>query len=219
MTNVLATDSVREVPTFRVEDTNIDAAINLAEKFSAAILGVTVTLRKQFDMPTELPWKNVLLVFDPGLNNREALKRAIQSQLIDERESVDIMKFSGSEALAQPTLHVIENSIRPSSDTLGVRARSPYELGADECPYLNLRGYIIAFGQRHFGFRNYLDIRTQTWFPENLWREVVGDRVTENAGIGCWRPSYDKLCFSHGDANNIRPSIGARLVVNVPLRG
>ena len=196
---------------FKTEDTNLEEAIALSEKFSAKVLGNSVDLRKLFNLPAKLPWKNVLLVFDPGYDNRKAVEVAIKGQSLNEWEETDVMKYSESAKSAEPTLHIIENSITPTADTLGDQAKSPNQLNADGRLYIELRGYALAFGQRYFGFKDSLDEFTWTWCPKNRLR---GGGVA----LGGWRPYYRQVWFDWHGSDGVDPSGGARLAIPVQLK-
>lgn len=195
---------------FAASDTNLNEAIALSERFSKEVLGITVDLRKMFNLPTKLSWKNVMLVYDPGLNNRQAVELAISGLKLQEWEEENVMKYSGSARLAKPTLHIIENSTTPTADTLGDQAKSPYRLNEDGRIYLDLRNYALAFGQRFFGFKDYLDQDTWTWFPKNRLR---GGGVAR----GCWRPRYHGVRFCWYGSGRVGSDDGARLAIPVPL--
>lgn len=200
-----------ELANFNAEDTNLDEAIELCQKFTKEILGTDVDLRAMFNIPTNIPWKNVMLVFDPGLDNREAVEKAIVHQGIGKYEVGDVMEYLGSAGLDKPTLHLIENSITPTADTLGDQAKSPDQLNVDGRSYLDLRNYVLAFGQRYFGFKDYLDETTWTWFPNN---RLSGGEV---AG-GLWDPRCRKVWFRWCGFGYVRPDYGARLAIPVSLK-
>ncbi|MEK7609841.1 MAG: hypothetical protein AAB470_01820 [Patescibacteria group bacterium] len=150
--------------TFKAKQTNLDEIIPVTERFAKKFLGVTANLREMFDFPAELPWKDVLLAFDPGLDNHQVVEKALKSQRLSVYEESNVMEYKRSEAFSQPTLQIIENSIRPTEGTYG---QSSNQLNADGKPYLELRGYALAFGLRYFAFKDYLDLETWTWFPKN----------------------------------------------------
>lgn len=210
--SIIATSSAAPLGTclpapFKAEETNLAIAIASAERFSKEILGVTVDLRKQFAFPAELPWKDVLVVFDPGLTNREAVKRAIKGQNIVEWEETDVMRYSDSDASKTPTVHIIENSLRPTNDTMG---KSPNQLNEDGCLCLTLRGYALAFGLRYFMDKKYLDEQTWTWFPKNRLPDgcvAYGDWDSGDRGVG----------FGWCDPSSSNPGVGARAAIPVPL--
>jgi hypothetical protein len=198
---------------FKAADTNLDEIIPVTECFAKKVLGVTVNLRKQFDFPAELPWKNMLLVFDPGLNNREAIEKSLKGQKLKVYEESNVMEYSGSAALGQPTLQIIENSIRPTEDTLGNLAKSPDQLNIDSRPYLELRGYALAFGLRYSTSKDYLDPETWTWFPKN---RLPDGRVA----CGSWDPDvfYREVRFDWCGSGCVGSGDGARLAMSVPLK-
>ena len=51
---------------YKASETDLDYWLDQTQKFAAKHLGITIDLRKHFDIPAELPWKSVIPVFDPG---------------------------------------------------------------------------------------------------------------------------------------------------------
>jgi hypothetical protein len=192
---------------FKAVETNLDEIIPVTEHWAKKVLGVTVNLRKQYDIPAQLPWKSVLLLFDPKLNNRQAVQKSLKDQKLSVYEESNVMEYSGSEASSQPTLQILENSITPTQDTMGL---SPDQLDADGRPYLALRGYALAFSLRHFGFKDYLDPSTWTWFPKN---RLPRGRVA----FGDWGPDpyFHGVEFRWSGSGGSGPSLGARLAMPV----
>ncbi|MCX6716166.1 MAG: hypothetical protein NT077_04100 [Candidatus Taylorbacteria bacterium] len=195
---------------FKAEDTNLVEAIRSTESFARKYFGAEINqLAKTFAWPVELPWKNVMVIFDPGFDNRQAVERAIKDQGLAKWEEEDVMKYSGAAALPRPTFRIIENSIRPNEDTLGDKAKSPNQLNAGSRFYLDLRGYILAFGLVHFVSKDYLDSGTWTWFPRSRlpWGRVAAGR---------WDPDDSRILFRWSGSGNIDPYFGARLAIPVP---
>ena len=113
----------------------------------------------------------------------------------------------------KPTFKIIANSITPDADTLGDKAKFPDQLVADGRNYLRLRGYALAFGQRHFLHGDYLDPKTWTWFPK--------DRLPSGkVAFGCWFPGPDdrKVGFCWFRSGSCDPDYGARLAIPVSLK-
>ncbi|MDD5318195.1 MAG: hypothetical protein PHF79_00015 [Candidatus Pacebacteria bacterium] len=197
-------------PSFKVSETNLSEAIKQAEKFAKKILGVAggLDLKKKFGFPEDLPWQNVMVIYDPGtLNNRDAVQKAIKDQGIDEWEETDVMNYSGSEATGQPTLHIIENSLRPSLDTMN---KSPDMLMETGRIWLTLRRYALAFGLRYLVLKDYLDPETWTWCPNN--RLPSGD-----VARGGWRPYSSQVKFFRSSSSFRCSGVGARSAIPVPL--
>ena len=192
---------------FEATETNLDEIIPVTEHWAKKFLGVTVNLREQFDFPAKFPWKSVLLVLDPRLNNRQAVKKSLKGQKLGVYEESNVMEYSGSEASSQSTLHIIENSLSPTRDTMG---RTPDQLKADGRPYLGLRGYALAFGVHHFHSKNHLDPNTWTWFPDN--RLPSGE-----VACGYWSPlpSFRKVKFYWYWPDDSFGEFGARLAMPV----
>lgn len=167
-------------------------------------------LRKQFVIPESLPWKKVLVVFDPGsLTNRAAIEKVLKGLKLTVWEETDVMNYSCSEAFTAPTLHIIALSPTPDKDTMGL---SPNDLQKTGKSYLGLRGYALAFALHHSMTGEYLDPKeTFTWFPED---RLSGGEV---AG-GYWFPDDRRVRFSWSGADYRHAFSGARVAMSVSLR-
>jgi hypothetical protein len=202
-----AAESPVIVPTptlFKASETDLDFWLDQAQKFTAKHLGMTVDLRKQFAIPAEFPWQSVIPVFDPGnMTNRQMVKRVLKELGHEVYEETDVMKYSGSQACKEPTLHFIENSIRPNADTLG---KSPNDLRQTGKLYLRLRGYGLAFALYHFAKNDYLDPQTFTWFPE--------DRLSDgNVANGYWNPGGREVGFGWDGPDSRGSDSGGRVAI------
>jgi len=188
---------------------NLDWWLAKTEEFSKKHLGVEINLRERFAIPAELPWVSVIPVFDLGnLTNRDAVKKALKGLKLDVYEEVDVMKYAGSEASKEPTLHFIENSVRPDKDSMNL---SPDDLRATGNNYLRLRGYALALAVYHFATGEYLDPETFTWFPE--------DRLPDGrVAFGFWRPSDHRVRFSWSRPDARGSDGGARVAMPVSLK-
>ena len=196
-------------PVFKTSDTDLGWWIEKAEQFAKKHLGITVDLRKQFDIPAEVPWKSVIPVFCPGsFNNRHMVETALKGPGHAVYEESDVMKYSGSEASGQPTLHLIENSITPTASTMG---KSPDDLRQTGESYLRLRGYGFAFALHHFAMSKPLDPETFTWFPED---RLPDGRVAR----GDWDSGRRKVRFGWDGPDGRRSNGGARVAMPVSLK-
>lgn len=199
-----------QAPLFKVEYTNLAKAIADTEKFSWKVLGAKVNISQMFDLPKELPWKDVLVIYDPGLSNREAVEKALQSQKLAVYEESKVMEYSGSQANNQPTLRIIQNSLSPTENTLGSNAKSPDQLNTDGRNYLDLRGYTLAFGLRYFIHSDHLDSETWTLFPKNLL-------LSGGVARSYWNPRHGVM-FCWSGVDDVYHQCGARLSIDVPLK-
>jgi len=185
---------------------NLDWWIAKAEEFAALRLGVRVDLRKKFDIPTKFPWQRVIPVFDPGLTNRQMVKKALQGHNINVWEETDVNEYSGSVANAKPSLWFIENSVSPNSDTMNL---SPGYLRATGKSFISLRGYGLAFAVHYYATGECLDTETFTLFPENcLPDERIADAHSIGAGVK-FRKHHPLSCSDVG---------GARVAIQAPLK-
>ena len=204
-----ATPAIVPTPAlFKSSDTDLNFWIAKTEEFAKKYIGVEINLRERFAIPAELPWASVIPVFDPGgITNRGAVEKALKSLGLAVYEEVDVMNYSGSKANKEPTLHFIQNSLRPDDDTMGL---SPNQLVATNKNWLDLRGYALAFGVHHFATGEYLDPRTWTRFPNAR----LADGEVAN---GHWLPDNRRVKFDwyHSDYRN--EYRGARLAIRVPL--
>lgn len=196
---------------YKTADTDLDKWLDQAQKFTKKFLGVEVNLRQQFVIPETIPWPSALPVFDPGnLTNRDMVTKALKGQSLDVYEEVDVMKYAGSEANKEPTLHFIANSVRPDAWTLTSQGISPNQLLETGKPFLCLRGYGLAMALYHFAKSDYLDKKTLTWFPK--------DRLADGSvALGYCSPDSRQVLFpwtSPGSRNSIS---GARVAIPISL--
>jgi hypothetical protein len=194
---------------FKIADTDLDHWLDQTEKFAKKHLGITIDLRKRFAIPAELPWKSVIPVFDPGnMTNRQMVENALKGPGHDVWEETDVMKYDGSQASKEPTLHFIENSIRPNADTMNM---SPNQLRKTGKLYLRLRGYGLAFAVHKFATNKPLDPETFTWFPE--------DRLSDGyVAFGNWYPDDRQVGFSWSSPDGRDSGSGARVAMPIPLK-
>ena len=192
---------------FKTTGTDLDKWLDEAEKFAKDHLGVEVKLRKRFAIPKTLPWKSAIPVFDPGNLTNRAMFKLLNKLGLNPWEEMDVMQYSGSKASGAPTLHLIQNSVRPDEDTMGM---SPDQLVATQKSWIELRGYGLAFGLHHVVTNEYLDPQTFTWFPGNRLRSV---RVAR----GYWDAGARQVRFLWYYSFVLNPDGGARLAMSVPL--
>lgn len=179
------------------------------EEFSKRYLGAEINLRERFAIPAELPWGSIIPVFDPGsLTNRDMVKKALGGLNLGVYEETDVMKYAGSKAGEEPTLHFIENSVRPNEDTMNM---SPNQLRDTKKLFLRLRGYGLAMAVYHFATGEYLDPETFTWFPED---RLPGGRVA----FGDWDGSSSRVRFYWSYPDYRGSCCGARVAMPVSLK-
>lgn len=187
---------------------DLDWWLTKTEEFTKKFLGVEVDLRDRFAIPADLPWKSVIPVFEPGkLTNRKAVQKAIKDSGLAVWEEVDVMKYSGSEANNEPTLHFVQKSIRPDEDTMGM---SPDQLVVTGRNWLDLRGYTLAFSIYHFATGEYLDPQTFTWFPNT---RLSSGRVAS----GDWSPDDREVRFLSAGPGSRSDYGGSRLAIPATL--
>ncbi|MEK7644740.1 MAG: hypothetical protein AAB391_00240 [Patescibacteria group bacterium] len=197
-------------PSFAFADTNALKAIEEAEDFAEKHFGHRPDLRKQFTMPKVLPWKIVIAVYDPGtLTHRQAVEQALKAQpkLKSVYEERDLMDYKDAKASGKPTLRFVERSTQPTPDTMNLTAD---EMVATGRVFLDLRGYIIAFGMYHKVTGHFLDPKTWTRFPTS--------RLPDGGvASGYWFPGYSKVRFDWDYAGYRGSDIGGREAVNCAL--
>lgn len=196
-------------PTFKTTNTDLNWWLDKAEAFAKKHLRLKLGLRQQFTIPTELPWSSAIPIFDPGTHDNRGMIHLLKKLGHDPLEQKDVMRYSGAQKFGVPTLHLIENSIQPNADTMGL---SPDQLRATGKQFLRLRGYGLAMALYRFAKAEYLDPQTWTWFPEDriLAESIVAkggwDVINRQIEFDWEVPSYQK-----------NPNLGARLAISVPL--
>lgn len=200
---------------YKTAETDLNYWLNRCQEFAEKFFGVKVNLREMFMIPEEIPWASAIPVFDPGnLTNRDAVEKALKAQKFVVWEEADVMNYSGSIANAGPTLHFIQNSIEPDSDTLNQTPDQLVEAGKNlpaQAGWLSQRGYALAFGLHYFVTKKYLDRKTWTWFPVN---RLASGEVT----CGYWDPGDRRVKLGWDFPGYHDPNMGARRVMSVSLR-
>ncbi len=197
-------------PFFAFADTNASTALNEAEEFAEQFFGHRSELGKQFTMPETLLWKEVIAVYDPGtLTHRRSVDQALKSQpkLKGVYEERDLMDYKDAKATGKPTLRFIERSTQPTPDTMNLTAD---EMVATKRTFLDLRGYIIAFGMYHRATGHFIDPKTWTRFPTS---RLPGGGVAR----GYWNPDHSKVLFYWCLAGRRSSRIGGREAVECSL--
>lgn len=197
-------------PSFAFADTNALKAIKEAEDFAEKHFGHRPDLRKQFTMPKVLPWKIVIAVYDPGtLTHRQAVDQALKAQpkLKTVFEEQDLMDYKDAKASGKPTLRFIERSTQPTPDTMNLTAD---EMVATGRVFLDLRGYVIAFGMYHKVTGHFLDPETWTRFPTSRLPDG-------NVALGYWNPVCSEVCFYWRSAGCRVSDLGGREAVECAL--
>lgn len=192
---------------FETTDTDLDLQLKETETFAWTVLGVTVDLRETFVIPTEIPWKKVFAIFDPGLTNREMVGKALEGQGVDVYEEVDVANYYGAQSLGRQTLCLIAGTIPPDEETMGL---SPNHLLATGKPYLSLRNYGLAQAKQKFSKQAILDLETYTWFPEN---SLADGRVA----VGRCGSRSRQIRFRWNYPGRRYPISGARVAISCPL--
>jgi len=197
-----------DTPTlFLAGDTDLDQQLEETEAFAKAVLGEKISLRKTFSIPETIPWQKVFAIFDPGFTNREMVEKALKGQNIGVYEEIDVMNYYGAQSLGRQALWLINGSIRPDEDTMGL---SPNQLLATGKTYLGLRAYGLAQAKQKFLKQVLLDSKTYCWFPEN--------RLPDGSvAHGNWYPDPGEVRFRWLSPSNRYPSGGARVAITVPL--
>ena len=193
---------------FQTTDTDLDWWLEKDKAFAKKHLGADIDFRECFSIPTELPYRSVIPIFDPGnLTNRDMVTKALKSQGLDVYEEVNVMKYAGSVANKKPTLHLIENSVRPEAWTLTNPGTSPDQLLKTDKLFVRLRGYGLAMALYYFAKKDYLDPETWTWFPS----DCLADGHVASGG---WDPGSGQVrfdCFNPGHRYSFG---GARVAIS-----
>jgi len=180
------------------------------EDFAEKYFGKRIELMESFDLPTHLPWKRVLPIYDPGLTDREMIDKALKARDVAVYEETDVMKFTGARS-SGPRLGFIERTLRPTEATIGLPPKflKNWYAGRQTKP-LDRRAYGIATSLLHGVEKQFLDPETFTWFPENTL--PPDGRVA----YGYW--SDDEVRFYWGDPGDEDDYGGSREAIWVPLK-
>lgn len=196
---------------------SVEVLVEAAEEYASKVFGFKDRLADifQLEVVPELllgtAWVKVLAVFIPaGIDNRLAVDALIKAGFKKSAyEEVDVMKYDGSAASNKPQLLLIDFSIRPDLDTMGL---SPNSLVKTKKPWLNLKGYVVATGIHRQVTGKALDPETTTWFPE--------DRLPDSVRVanGYWHGDVQQVRFYWNTTGCENGDSGARLAIPVPLK-
>jgi len=215
MTEPLIRKSTSAVPVemagYPIEETDCFLWLDHMEQFAERCFGMKVALRKMFLFPSQLPWKQVLPIFKPGLTNREMVDKVFVSRkLITPYELVDVMKYSSSGASAS-RLYLTERSMKPTLATMGLPPKfaKHWFAGRQTAP-LNLCGYGIGTSLCYEIEKQFLDPETWTWFPENTLSGgdvAYGGCLPGLALVGflCFDSSYEDDDFGFREVICLKP--------------
>ncbi len=204
-----------ELPGYPIEETDCFTWLGHMEQFARGRFGVEVNLREQFPLPTRLPWKEVLPIFDPvGLTNRAMVDKALKAQELSVYEGTNLEEFT--EATAEVSrLYLIHRSPSPTPGTMGLPPKfaKQWFSGRPTAP-LHLRGYGIGNGLLYKVEKTFLDPRAKTasWFPGNIY--LQGGSVA----YGCYYPGDREVRFYGGDAGFEDASCGFREAIALCLK-
>ncbi len=187
--------------------------IEAMETYAKKAFGLEVKLAEMFNLSAipellvQVDWTSVLPVFFPAkFDNRQAVNSLVTAGRKKPYEEVDVMQYTGSAGSEKARLLLVENSPRPSPDTMG---QSPDSLVKSGGLWLPIPGYAIAQGLRYQLTHDYLDPETWTWFPN--------ERLPDGgSACGDWRPGSGDVWFSWGGSAGEYDDAGARLAIKVP---
>ncbi|MES2216438.1 MAG: hypothetical protein V4481_04035 [Patescibacteria group bacterium] len=195
---------------FGSRETNLQEAMGESEEFTQKFFGKSVSLKKSFLFPVELPFRQCLVIYDPGLPVDDLVNKALLGQDIRSLRKPDhLMRVKSQASLARPRVCVVERSLTPLTSTMG----KPSEyLGKPTERFMNARDYIVAFGLNFHFRKTYWDMDTWTVFSDHIFPEGrmgygTWFRAAERFGLGT---AYPEAC-SHG-------RYGARLRITVPSK-
>jgi len=201
-----------EMTGYSIEETDYFQWLDHMQKFADKHFGPWV-LREGFSHPTRLPWKNVLVIFDPGLTNREMVDKALKARNLGVFERMDVGTYEGAGALSTCRLQIIERSPTPTVATRGLPPKyAKHWFGGRVTRPLGLRAYGIGTSVLHSVEKQFLDpeAKTATFFPEN----VSGGCVA----YGCYGPYGSEVYFGYDDSDYEADRYGFREAIEVPLK-
>ena len=203
-----------EVAGYPIEETDCIVWLSHAEQFVEQYFGMKVNLREMFPLPTRLPWKQILPIFDPvELNNRQMVDKALKAQGLNVWEGTKVEEFTGATAGASK-LYLIERTAKPVPATMGLPPKYArhWFSGRQTLP-LHLRGYGIGTGLLYKVEKQFLDPQaaTASWFPENTFPAGGG------VAYGFYDPDYRKVHFLRSAAGDGDADYGFREAIVLSL--
>lgn len=192
----------------------VSIPLEAAESYTKKAFGLVVKLSEMFDFSKvaellgSVQWTKVLPVFIPqGVDNRRAVDSLVTVGFKKPYEEEDVMQYKGSEGSDKPRLYLVNWSVRPDVDTMGVSPNNLVKMGK---LWLPLKGYAIAQGLNYEVMSDYLDPETWNWFPGET---LPGGRSV----YGRWNPDDGVVRFYWGNSGYEFDCCGARLAIPVPL--
>lgn len=196
-----------ELTRYPIEETDCFEWLGHMEQFADQYFGSKVNLRKMFTLPTRLPWKEVLPVFDPaGLTNRQMVDKALKAQGLQVYEGTDVQALTGATAEVSK-LYLIERTAKPVPATMGLPPKyARHWFGGRQTLPLHLRGYGIGTGLLYKLEKKFLDhdATTASWFPENTFP------ADDHVAFGYYYPGRRMVYFSRGVAADEGANFGFR---------
>ncbi|MFA6459139.1 MAG: hypothetical protein WCV79_01950 [Candidatus Paceibacterota bacterium] len=197
---------------YLTKETNLEHWIVKTEEFYRRRLKHTVDLRRMFAFPERLQWASAIPVYDPGTLDNNAAVRLLGKQLVETDLDFDVMRCKNSKATGTPTLHLIENSVEPTSWTRPPRGASPSHLLETEENFLGLRGWAIAYAVYNYVITHgIMDPTTLTYFPADA---LSNGKIPGGNGYS----SQKHVRFTLSEPDEVYIYNGARVALSVPRR-
>ena len=204
-----------EMTGYPIEETDCLPWLGHMEQFAEQQFGIKISLRDMFPIPTRLPWKEILPIFDPsGFTNRNMIDHTLKSQGLKVWEGTNVDEFSGATADAS-RLYLIHRSPTPTPATMGLPPKfaKHWFSGRQTLP-LHIRGYGIGNGLLYKVEKTFLDPRGETasWFVENVYQP--GGRIA----CGYYDPGLRGVGFVRGVADGEHGYYGFREAIVLSLK-
>ncbi len=208
----LVSEDGNTVPMLQTDSLNMSQWLEQAEKYTLDFFSIRLDLGKYFVIPSPeaLPWRFSMPVFDPGTVSTQeavaALEKLLRMDCLDVWGGVATRHYCGREAAGGPSLGFIEDSPMPNLDTMNKRL---IDLRASSDVYMDMRGYALVAGLYYFARKEFLDVDTETWFPD--WLDVGRGALGR-----VWKKKQIMFSWDHpGNKNKTR---GARRLAQTIVR-
>ncbi|MES2087677.1 MAG: hypothetical protein V4467_01645 [Patescibacteria group bacterium] len=196
------------VPTgFAIEDTDCHKWFSHMARVDLKYFGPQLDVQKKFKLPARLPWKEVLVIYDPGLTVWETLEKARYFPGVNIRVSDEAQEHIGENDRPNGSkLYIVQRDLCPTAGTMGLPAKyALHWLAGRQTVPLPLSAYVIGCCFLNWVTAEVFDQETTTVFPKNLLPvsgPVVHALYENHLGLA--------VNIKLGDAADDNPRVGFR---------
>lgn len=195
-----------ECPSYPIEETDCLLWLDNAKRFTLDYFVGSQDDLHQFELPPRLPWKQVLVIYNPGISNMKIYNGVRCHSGIDFQMSDTSADYCWRTSLPSlPKLYIIERNPSPTPAAMGLPAKyALHWFGGRKTVPLPIGAYILGTSILNYVTGKFLDTETTTVFPNNLLPSSgpVVQALYDNEGSA--------ISIKLGDATDDNPRFGFR---------